>query len=565
MPSRLALFTLIIALLIAAPLKAQEEDPGQADLDKATELKINATDLSQLNDVIKLLDSALDKGLGEDNTDFAESMLIGSLKQRSTTLAAVLLKQKAANSKQNPQYLQLRIMVVNDLQRIVEIDDTQVDAIMLLGRLQSDRELGNPVAARKALTRVIDTEDASDEVRAQAYALRSVLRSRVEDRLADASRAVELNSEKAEYLIIRAQQLQASKKPEQALADLDKAVELAPENPAVHQLRGMLLIAQENFEGALESFNKVTELAPQDIQSYQMRSQILERLGDVEEAMIQIDKAIAMQPTLLPPRLLRIKLLIKGKRLEEALADANALLEKQPDRQELLIIRVQLLQELGRNTEAFTELEKLAKALPNQPGIHLQIAAHYLDRQQPTKAIASLTRVLELAKDNDYALRLRGDTYLAIGKHHEAIADFARVYESNPEESGLLNNYAWTLATSPFDDLRDGERAVEMATQACELTEYKQPHIVSTLAAAYAEAGDFESAVEWSTKAVEMTKQGVQPEHSEELQKELDSYLAEKPWRELQQETDEMDDAEDETGEEEPEQIDSAPARSLDF
>jgi hypothetical protein len=51
------------------------------------------------------------------------------------------------------------------------------------------------------------------------------------------------------------------------------------------------------------------------------------------------------------------------------------------------------------------------------------------------------------------------------------------------------------------------------------------------LAAAYAEAGDFEKAREWSQKAVEINTREEQTEH---LAKELESYRANKPWRERQ-------------------------------
>ena len=62
-----------------------------------------------------------------------------------------------------------------------------------------------------------------------------------------------------------------------------------------------------------------------------------------------------------------------------------------------------------------------------------------------------------------------------------------------PDE-GLLNNLAWVLATSPDDKLRDGKRAIELATKAAEVSNYETPHVLSTLAAAYAETGDFEKA-----------------------------------------------------------------------
>ncbi len=60
------------------------------------------------------------------------------------------------------------------------------------------------------------------------------------------------------------------------------------------------------------------------------------------------------------------------------------------------------------------------------------------------------------------------------------------------------------LATSTKDHLRNGDQAVRAALEACELTDYKVPNIIDTLASAYAEQGDFERAVQYAEQACEM-------------------------------------------------------------
>ncbi len=99
----------------------------------------------------------------------------------------------------------------------------------------------------------------------------------------------------------------------------------------------------------------------------------------------------------------------------------------------------------------------------------------------------------------------------------------------------MLNNLAWLLATSPDEKLRNGKRAIELATEGCKVTEYKQAHLLSTLAAGYAETGDFKTAIEWSKKSVELAGEDIK----ENLTKELESYEAGKPWRELLNELEE--------------------------
>jgi hypothetical protein len=87
------------------------------------------------------------------------------------------------------------------------------------------------------------------------------------------------------------------------------------------------------------------------------------------------------------------------------------------------------------------------------------------------------------------------------------------------------------LATSPDQKLRNGVRSIKLAQKACEVTQYRAAHILSTLAAGYAETGDFDNALKWSAKAVELGDDSIK----EELKKELESYKQKKPWRELQQ------------------------------
>ena len=84
------------------------------------------------------------------------------------------------------------------------------------------------------------------------------------------------------------------------------------------------------------------------------------------------------------------------------------------------------------------------------------------------------------------------------------------------------------MAACPETRFRDGKRAVEFATRACELTKWKNPRFLNTLAAAQAEAGDFDAAVSSQKRAIELLTDERQ---KAEYRSRLVLYQAKKPYR----------------------------------
>jgi tetratricopeptide (TPR) repeat protein len=96
----------------------------------------------------------------------------------------------------------------------------------------------------------------------------------------------------------------------------------------------------------------------------------------------------------------------------------------------------------------------------------------------------------------ELALQLDG-----AGKFAEALQEYREAVRLYPNDTHALNNLAWRLATNPRPELRNGKEAVQFASKAVELTGQQQPVCLSTLAAAYAEDGQFAKAVEMAKKA----------------------------------------------------------------
>jgi len=97
--------------------------------------------------------------------------------------------------------------------------------------------------------------------------------------------------------------------------------------------------------------------------------------------------------------------------------------------------------------------------------------------------------------------------------------------------AAYLNGRAWLQATYLADELRNGPEAIENATKACELTNWQIPEYVDTLAAAYAETGDFDSAIKWQKKATELLTDEQRSLHRSDFEWRVKLYESRQPAR----------------------------------
>ena len=79
--------------------------------------------------------------------------------------------------------------------------------------------------------------------------------------------------------------------------------------------------------------------------------------------------------------------------------------------------------------------------------------------------------------------------------------------KESPNDPHVLNDLAWVLATTPVDSLRNGREAVKLAEKAVKLTKGKEAGALDTLGVAYAEAGSYRRAVEYTRQALDMARE----------------------------------------------------------
>jgi tetratricopeptide (TPR) repeat protein len=286
--------------------------------------------------------------------------------------------------------------------------------------------------------------------------------------------------------------------------DFDKATELLTEalkgNPDLapaYVLRGLAHAAKDRYDEAIKDFTRAYELMPND-----------ER-----------------------PLLLRAATYQEKKDFDRAIIDFTEVLRKKPEDEAVYISRGLCYAQKEDDDKALADFEQAVKLNPkNVQALQLRGSA-YSQKGDKDKALADFKEAISVDPNNAGTYLFRAQLYLVENEPELALADYEEVMRRAPGYAGALNDYAWTLATNPKDSVRDGRKAVEYAKKACHESDYKHAPTVDTLAAAHAEAGDWEQAVKWQEEAVKLAAT-THPEEVEGMKERVEQFKQKKPFRE---------------------------------
>jgi protein O-mannosyl-transferase len=213
---------------------------------------------------------------------------------------------------------------------------------------------------------------------------------------------------------------------------------------------------------------------------------------------------------------------------EEAMAHYRRALELNPRFSQAHNNVAALLMPLGQVDDALRHWATAIEIEPTYADARYNLGSALLQLGRPHDAIPQLQTGLMIDPSNADAQYNLATALMQTGQRAEAIAAFEKARELNPDDVQVLNNLAWLLATSADAKLRNGATAVALAERADQLTAGNDANVVTTLAAAYAEAGRFSDAVAAAKRALALAPSTL----VERIRRQLSLYEAGSPYRE---------------------------------
>jgi tetratricopeptide (TPR) repeat protein len=256
---------------------------------------------------------------------------------------------------------------------------------------------------------------------------------------------------------------------DQAVSHYRQAIALRPHYTEAHYNLARLLAEKREFKDAIGHYEAALAIDPEDAEAHNNLGATLFEAGIVEDAIAHYTKALGIRPDY----------------AEASCNLATALLSK------------------GDIDGAIARYLQCLEALPNQPDAQYNLAGALLRKGQIDEAITHYEKALELLPENPDAHVNLGSALRAKGRLRDAIAEYRSALRVAPENTAAKSNLAWLLATSPDPSLRNGPEAVLLAEQASQRSGGTKPVILRILAAAYAEAGQFDDAKDTANKALE--------------------------------------------------------------
>jgi Flp pilus assembly protein TadD len=270
-----------------------------------------------------------------------------------------------------------------------------------------------------------------------------------------------------------------------------------PECWMAHTNLGLVLLQQGKIDDGIAHYRSALQMQPDSWDAeYNLGTALLGK-GLVDEAILHCERAVSMRPTDPDAQVSLGDALIQKGRIDDAITHYQRASLLHPDHFLALNGLGNALLEKGELDDAIQVCRSALLLRPSDAGCHTTLAIALEEKGNPAEAIQHYRKALELS----------------------------------PNSISTLTNLAWLLATSQDASVRNGPRAVELAAQADRMVGGTNTIVLRTLAAAYAENGEFAKAIRTARSAMQLARMHGEDSLTTDLDQQIGLYQLGMPYR----------------------------------
>ena len=255
------------------------------------------------------------------------------------------------------------------------------------------------------------------------------------------------------------------------------------------------------------------------------------RSRDYKSAVRLLRKSLELKPAQGPVHNNLAISLMRLRRFDEAEVHLRQAIRYGPDNAQAQLNMGSVLMGRGEHGEATAYLREAVRLQPNYVKARVSLARNLVTLGKPDEGIAQYEAALGVRPDDTGILGELAEALLEAGRTGDALARYRRLLAVDPDHVKGLTDLAFVLATADKGPWRNGAEAVTLATRACERTGYARAGPLNVLAAAYAETGRFDDAVQTSLKALQLARAAGNDRLARRTQALVEQYRQHRPLR----------------------------------
>ena len=297
----------------------------------------------------------------------------------------------------------------------------------------------------------------------------------------------------------------------------EKVIQIDPDNDRAYRQRGIYLINDFKAQQAEQKLLKALQIDPENARTNYFLGMCAFLQADFQKAIKLFTTAFEIDPELDaddPGLSMGRELILNPNDPQHYTATANKIFAS------------------GHREVSKKFFAKIIELGPGHSEAYAKLGLILMSEQKAQQAEQMFLKALESDSQNSGARLQLARILLEKNQVQSALKQYRLLLQTNPDSVNALNALAWILATTEDPETKDPAKAVKLAERACELTNYKRPMIIDTLAVAYAADGQFQEAIETAQKALVLARSSGNKPLAKNIQKRIELYKANQPYRE---------------------------------